>query len=325
MPSLRTLRVLCLGVVAFPLVAAPSAAAMQHPAPAPGRTGALDAHRVVVAPAETLGVQVGPTAGPPVVIVPGIFTSAFAFRHIAPMLIEAGFRPVIIEPLTIGASSRPPEADYTLTAQGRRIGMVMDSLDIGRALFLTQGIASSMALRLAIERPALVGGIVSLDGGAGEAAVTPGLREALPVARWVLRVPGGSWLVRRRLKGDFRSLSGDASWMTDEVLDGYLAPLEGRLSETLAAFDRMSRSEEPARLAPRLPMVQCPVHVLVGLVPHEGVVPDAEKAAMEAGLGRLEFHYIEGVGHLIHEERPDEVVRAVKRMHVAAGEALIRP
>lgn len=319
MSPLRPTAAFVIGAVALPFLAAPPPPSALPPGAHPPGAEAL---RISIAPAETLGVVVASAPGTPVVIVPGIFTSAFAFRDVAPLLAEAGFRPIIVEPLTIGASSRPPGADYTLTAQGRRVGAAMDSLGIERAILLTQGIASSMALRLAIERPGLVAGIVSLDGGAGEAAVTPGLRKALPIARWVLRVPGGSWLVRRRLRDDFRDLSADASWMTDEVLDGYLAPLEGRLSETLAAFDAMSRSVEPEPLAPRLSLVECPVEVLIGLVPHDGVVPEPEKRAMEAGLRRLSFHWVEGVGHLIHEERPAEVVRAVERMRAATAAAV---
>src|SRR5688572_420372 len=76
--------------------------------------------RIVVAPAETLHVTVQ-GRGDDVVIVPGIWSLTYAFRKVAPALVDSGFRVTIIEPLGIASSSRPQGADYSLTAQSRRI------------------------------------------------------------------------------------------------------------------------------------------------------------------------------------------------------------
>ena len=54
--------------------------------------------RVPVAPAESLTVTtVG--EGAPVVLIPGLFGSAFGFRHVMELLDEAGYRVICIEPL----------------------------------------------------------------------------------------------------------------------------------------------------------------------------------------------------------------------------------
>src|SRR5688572_5480302 len=79
--------------------------------------------------AESLQVTVaGGEAGTPVVLIPGLFGSAFAYRTVLPRLTAAGYRAIVIEPLGIGASPRPERADYSLTAQADRIATALDRL-----------------------------------------------------------------------------------------------------------------------------------------------------------------------------------------------------
>ena len=74
-----------------------------------------DTLRIPVAPAETLQVTVT-GAGPAVVLIPGIFGSAFGFRKLTADLDATGFRTVVIEPLGVASSSRPGKATRMATA-----------------------------------------------------------------------------------------------------------------------------------------------------------------------------------------------------------------
>src|SRR2546428_5091281 len=77
---------------------------------------------VVLSPAESLQVTVaGAAAGKPVVLVPGLFGSAFTYRNVIPRLTAAGYRAIVIEPLGVGGAGRPERADYSLTAQADRL------------------------------------------------------------------------------------------------------------------------------------------------------------------------------------------------------------
>src|SRR5437867_7393711 len=71
--------------------------------------------RVSVAPAESLSVTVA-SQGTPVVLIPGLFGSAFAYRTLVPQLTAAGYQAIVIEPLGIGGSARPARAHYPATA-----------------------------------------------------------------------------------------------------------------------------------------------------------------------------------------------------------------
>src|SRR5438876_164671 len=87
---------------------------------------------VPVAPTESLFVETA-GRGAPVVLIPGLFGSAFGFRKLVPLLVSAGYRTIVIEPLGVGASARPEKANYSLTAQADRIAAVLDSLHVRNA------------------------------------------------------------------------------------------------------------------------------------------------------------------------------------------------
>src|SRR2546428_14043970 len=138
--------------------------------------------------------------GRPVAVIPGLFGGSFTFRKVLPLLAARGFRPIVIEPLGTGFSSRPAKADYSLAAQAHRMAAVLDSLGSGPVLVLAHSLGAAMAFRVAVDRPDLVRGIVSLEGGRAEQATTPMFRSAMRYLPWV-KLFGGINLVRRKVPG----------------------------------------------------------------------------------------------------------------------------
>jgi pimeloyl-ACP methyl ester carboxylesterase len=274
--------------------------------------GAPSAYRVAVAPAESLHVTVAGT-GVPIVLVPGLFGSAFGFRHLIPLLTTAGYRTIVIEPLGIGGSSRPQRADYSLTAQANRIAAVLDTLALSPVVVVAHSLGASMAYRLAYRRPDLVRGVLSLDGGPAEAATTSGFRRAMRFAPWI-RLFGGARLIRGRIRRSLLAASGDSSWVTDEVVSGYTAGAAADLDGTLKAFLGMARAREPERLAPHLGEIRCPVLLLVGSARHSSGISVAEAALLESRIPHFAIDTVPAAGHYLQEERPDAVAAAVRRM-----------
>src|SRR5256885_674175 len=127
---------------------------------------------VPVAPTESLSVETA-GRGAPVVLIPGLFGSAFGFRKLVPLLVGAGYRTIVIEPLGVGASARPEKANYSLTAQADRIAAVLDSLHVRNALVLAHSIGGSEAFRLSYRRPGLVRGLFAVAVGGGRLRARP--------------------------------------------------------------------------------------------------------------------------------------------------------
>ena len=276
---------------------------------------------VAVAPAESLSVELT-GRGDPVALIPGLFGSAFGFRKLVPLLVTAGYRTIVIEPLGVGASGRPEKANYSLTAQADRIAAVLDSLHVRRALVLAHSIGGSEAFRLAYRRPDLVRALLSIEGGPTERAITPAFKRALRLAPWI-KLLGGIRLVRRKIRGMLMDSSGDASWVTDSVVLGYTAAAGRDLDATLKAYLAMANAREPELLAPHLPQVRCPVRLMVGGARHDGDVGAREVQLLERTLPAFVLDSVPAAGHFIQEEEPGAVLAAVARLKtsVTAGHA----
>jgi len=270
---------------------------------------------VLVAPAETVAVHVT-GVGRPVVLIPGLFGSAYAFRNVVPELAAHGRQVITVEMLGTGASGRPSKADYSLAAQAQRVAAVLDTLGVRGAIVVAHSIAASVAMRLAVERPDLVAGLVSIEGGPAEAATSPGFRRAMSWAP-LLKIFGGKGMVRGKVVKQLHQASADTAWITPEVIEGYTAGAMADFGATLDAFQGMARAREPWALAPRLAAVRSPMVLVLGAVPHTSGPPPAEVALLRDSVPAFTVDSVPGSGHFVFEERPAAVVQAVQRIELS--------
>lgn len=275
-------------------------------APAPPE----EVHRIVLAEGDTM-VATEHGAGATIVLVPGLLGHAFGFRELAPALAARGYRTLIIEPLGTGNSGRPERADYTLEAQAQRVAAVLDRLEVQEAHFVCHSVGASICLRLALQDPARVRGIVSLNGGPDERAATAGLRSALRFAP-LLKLFGAGRMLRGKIVDGLRKNSADPSWVTDEVVAGYTAPFRD-LGVALRTLKAMSTAVEPDSLRPRLPKLEVPVLFLAGVSSPSGAPRAEDVALMAREIPRFSADTIPDAGQYPHEEQPELVADAVVR------------
>ncbi len=268
--------------------------------------------RVAVAPAESLAVtQVGD--GAPVVMIPGLLGSSYGYRHVMIRLERDGYWSVGIEPLGMGLSSLPEEADYSLTAQADRVAAVLDSLSIEDAVIVGHSIGASIAMRLAYRHPGLVRGIVSIEGGPGETATSDAFR------RWMRFAPiagmiNGRGIIQHMLYKEMKSVSFDDSWVDKQVVLAYTKGLDEDYRATIKAFRRMAKSPEPERLSDHLGAITCPVVLLVGDTEHDSGPSSAEVTLLTTELSSFAVDTVSRSGSFIQEEQPGAVADAVGRI-----------
>ena len=279
---------------------------------APSRANDAETRCLPPAPGECLQVTIS-GKGRDVVLIPGLFGSAFAFRKVIPLFTAKGFRTIVIEPLGVGSSSRPPRADYTLTAQADRIQKTLVALEVKDAILVSHSIATSMALRLAYRHPDRIRAVVSLEGGPAEEVATPGFRRAMMLAP-LLKLFGGSGMIRGKVHGMLVERSANPGWVTDDIVAGYTAGAAGDMDATLDALAQMSKAREPEPLAPRLGEVRCPVRLVLGEAPHKGGPSDAEIRLLQTSLASFSISRVPGSGNFLFEEAPVAVVDLVDEM-----------
>jgi pimeloyl-ACP methyl ester carboxylesterase len=273
----------------------------------PHHIDSLD-RRIALTPAESIQVTaVGPADGPTLVIVPGLVSPAFAFRKIIPPLVEAGVRTVVVEPLGVGRSSRPGNADYSHTAQAHRVASVMDSLGIHHAVVMGHAVGAAIALRLALARPELVKALLLEEGTALESAAVPGVKKAIQFS-FLVRIFAGRGKVKKELKKALMASSGDTTWVTDSIIDRYTDGPAGDVGAVLRALKGMQRAVEPDSLTPRLHQIHVPMLLMLGGASHDAGPSSGRVRSLERRVPQLRERIVFGAGLHIHEEQPQVVV-----------------
>ena len=250
----------------------------------------------------------------PVVFIAAIFGGAFGYRHLTGPLSELGFRCIVVEPLGFGFSSHPSRADYSFTAQTDRIGQVLDTLGVTRAILVAQSTAGSIALRLAYRRPDLVRGVLSIDGGPAETPATPGLKRSLKYGGFLTKLFVTKGMLHGKVRTEMVANSGDTTWVTEFVVDEYTAGQAADVDGTIDGLRRMSKVNEPESLSARLHETHVPVRLLVGTAPHKSSVKDDEIALMTSQIPDFSVELVAGSGQYIHEEQPAVVLAAFGKL-----------
>jgi pimeloyl-ACP methyl ester carboxylesterase len=269
---------------------------------------------IEVANGETLRITSTGT-GQPIVLIPGIFGGAFGFRKITEPLVAQGYRTIVVEPLGYGSSSHPKTADYSFGAQSERVARTLDQMDIKRALIVAQSSGAAIAFRLAVQRPDLVRGLLSIDGGPSESAATPGMKKAFKFGGGLVKLAMDESRLRHEVRREIVKNSGDTTWVTDAVIRSYTAGQTADLGGSIDAFHRMAKSKESTSLAERLQQCSAPVLLLVGTVSHPAEVPDVQLELLKTKLHSLNIESVRGAGQYIEEEQPTLVLAALTRLN----------
>jgi pimeloyl-ACP methyl ester carboxylesterase len=278
---------------------------------------------IQVAKGETLRTtSVG--TGEPIVLIPGIFGGAYGYRKITGPLVSEGYRTIVVEPLGYGWSSHPKKADYSLDAQTRRVAQTLEQMGIRRALLVAHAAGAGIGFRLAIQRPDLVRGLLSIEGPPAESAATPELKKAFTLGVFAVKLLLDPPKARHELRDELVSNSADPKWVTDEVVRGYTAGQIADLDGSIDALHQMTKAKESDSLANRLNQCRVPVMLLVGAAPHRRDVPGEQRDLLRQRLPRFSMETVPGAGQYIQEEQPGAVLAAVERLDLAAKSLVSR-
>jgi pimeloyl-ACP methyl ester carboxylesterase len=272
---------------------------------------------IQVAPGEILRTTTIGT-GQPLVLIPGLFGAAYTYRMLTGPLAAEGYQTIVVEPLGYGWSSHPKDADYSYTAQTARVSSALDSLGVRRALFVAQSSGAAIAFRLAVRRPDLVRGLLSIDGGPAESAATAGMKKAFKFGGGLVKFALDESKLRHDVRREIVKNSGDTTWVTDAVIRGYTAGQTADMGGSIDAYQRMSKAKETDSLTDRLHECAMPVRLLVGTVSHPAEVTHDQREMLSDRLPNFRADSVTGSGQYIQEEQPHAVLDAVAQLSEAA-------
>ncbi|WP_055691958.1 alpha/beta fold hydrolase [Streptomyces prasinus] len=249
--------------------------------------------------------------GEPVIFIHGTPSHSYEWRDVVPHIEAAGFRTVTYDLLGYGRSERPVDRDTSVAAQTDLLGHLLDALGIDRAAIVAHDIGGAVGQRFAVAHPERVRRLMLIDSVSYDSWPSPTWRRIIDEE--LDDLPGMSQdafdaLLTRQLG----MTVADASHMTGDVLQAYLAPhrsVPGRVS----FFEHQVRhydSKYTEEIGDALRRLTMPVRILWGEEDRWQPLHYAER--LRDDIPGAELVVVPGAGHFLMEDAPGRVVREIR-------------
>ena len=247
-----------------------------------------------------------PTA-PAVVCLPGWGGSQYLFRHNVPALASAGFRAIAVDLKGHGKSDKPMGTEnYSLPSMVAHVFEVLDVLRLDKASLIGQSMAGPVAAQISLDAPERVEKLVLLAPvGYGRILPISIARVLAPVSlSRALPALARRWLFRLVVK----SMYGDLVMPSEGDIDAYFAPTDDpdfvrALHRLIHHFDWSSFDDG------RLRALRVPLLVIRGDA--DPIVPFNVLNRFQREVPHSRIIRVPGAGHLVSEEAPEIVNRAM--------------
>jgi 4,5:9,10-diseco-3-hydroxy-5,9,17-trioxoandrosta-1(10),2-diene-4-oate hydrolase len=240
--------------------------------------------------------------GSPVILIHGFLDSLQTWRHNAQALAQH-HRVYSIDVLGFGSSERVRDHIYTLKLQAAYLKEFFDAHNIERADIVGHSMGGAMALQFAYDFPDSVHKLVLIAPATYLYNRFP--RNGLePIPRPVSRgVLGIYEKIQGEQQNQLQFAYGDPGRITQDSL-GFRRRMM-RVRGQHDALISMSKSKREADVPQQLPQVKAPTLLIWGK--KDRVVPVAHASRHLRKLPHARFAWVEGAGHLPHEEEPQTV------------------
>jgi pimeloyl-ACP methyl ester carboxylesterase len=286
-------------------------------------TGAVLAERahpaqgrmVEVAGARLHVVEIGPRDAPPLVMLHGASSNLEVMRPLAERLSKT-HRVVLIDRPGHGWSTREKFSDSTPQPQARMIAEALQKLGLEPAIFVAHSWSGALALRIALDHPDRVAGLVMLapvaypwPGGVSQynyAVTTPVIG---PLLANTVTLPLGLLLADSGARSVFAPQAMPHDFVKDSATRLLLRPREFIAN----AWDLVTLRAAMAEQAPRYGTVTVPITIIAGDV-DKTVSTHIHSQPLAKTAKNTKLIVLNGVGHMIQFAAPDLVVAEIEAM-----------
>lgn len=262
-----------------------------------GRFVQIDDGRVHV---DTIG------KGPDILALPGFAGTSRTWRAVAERL-QGNYRLHLLDFLGYGLSDKPPGVDHSRIGQARQIQQTMDALELKQCVLLSNSASAAPSLYAQFRTPRrIVANVMVAPFVVPSRIAGIGVRLLrLPAAKQILRLLLGFRPVVKLANHAGRS---DRSGITAEIVDEQFLPYgTPGIWDAIAA---VGKHLSPKALNGIVQMNTIPTMV---------VWASDDRAGDLAGTRRLlgqipdmRFEIFDPCGHVIQEERPDDLARVIR-------------
>ncbi len=255
--------------------------------------------------------------GPTLLFIHGLAGQMRNFTHSLLDKLKRDYRVVILDRPGSGYSTRPPHASATVSAQATTIARFASALGLERPLVVGHSLGGAIALALALDHPAQVGGLALIAPVTCQPGKVPapfeGLVVASPLLRrlvaWTLAIPLSiknrasalrSLFAPQPVADDFATRGGGLLFMRPQSFIG-------------ASGDLVARRDDLDAMQQRYGDLKIPVGILYGQ--EDRILnPAVHGKAVTSKLPGAELELIEGGGHMVLIASADRCASFIARM-----------
>jgi pimeloyl-ACP methyl ester carboxylesterase len=250
----------------------------------------------------------GATEAPPVVLLHGITGHARVWDHLASRLVP-GHRVLALDQRGHGDSDPAPGDDYRVGTMADDVAAFAASLRLDRFVLVGHSMGGRIAIQYAADHGARLDRLVIIDIGP-EIDLSGLMRVRDMMAQAPERIESEEWAVEYIRRGNPRQ---DLDMLRQRVRHGLKRLPDGELTWKYAKGLRdMMRAgrRDAVDLWEPLPRIACPTLVVRGAESDILSADVAKKMTERLPAGRLVE--IEGAGHTVPADRPEEFVRQIQ-------------
>ncbi|MBJ20806.1 MAG: 3-oxoacyl-ACP reductase [Deltaproteobacteria bacterium] len=167
------------------------------------------------------------------------------FKQNIDTVVAAGHRAIVMDMVGFGYSSKPTDCDYTTELFASTVKSTLDTIGIQRCALLGHSLGGAICIRIALDSPDFVTGLIMMAPGGIEERET---YFAMPgIAKMVSTFVGGE-LDREGLHKLLRMLVFDDDLVTDALVDERYAILQMQPKEVLSRMIIPSMDDELGNL-----------------------------------------------------------------------------
>jgi pimeloyl-ACP methyl ester carboxylesterase len=253
-------------------------------------------------------------SGPPLVLVHGFPSNSFIWRHIAPAL-ALTHKVHVYDLPGQGASEKRPGMDVSDPMQARVLKGLLAFWGLERPAIALHDIGSTYGMYAwhfegcRYERIALISSAMMVPC---VTAATLHAQKHIEAYR-TMPYPLYELIASARIRSTtFKPLS-------EEAFDAYLGPWKGPEGQA-AWYNRVAQIDERhvARLEAKLGPMDVPVRIVWGT--QDTWIPPDQASRLKGYIRNAEVFLVEGGGHFLMEDAPEEVARLLVEFFTAAGE-----
>ncbi|MEN3347948.1 MAG: hypothetical protein V7632_1583 [Bradyrhizobium sp.] len=264
-------------------------------------------------------VELGPrdAAGPPILLLHGASSNLRVMQQSLGERLARRHRVILIDRPGHGWSTRDRVEDSTPEIQGRMVMEALGKLGVGRAIVVAHSWAGALALRIALDQPDRVAGLVLLApvaypwrGGAGRYNNVISTPLVGPLLAHTITLPLG-WLVAASgIRGVFAPQPMPADFVRDSATLLLLRPREFIAN----ARDLVTLKAAVIEQAPRYAEIKAPISIISGDAVDTTVSTEIHSRPLAATAPNAKLTVLPGVGHMVQYAATDLIVSEIETM-----------